>query len=221
MGSTRLGIPEHTARYLKERMNLTVFVEGGTYRGATSRSMSNVYESVYTIEKSEIMYEIAKECLKGLDNVQLLKGDTRDHLDSILSVNDNILFWLDAHWSGDQTYGEKDECPLIEELQTIFSHDKDYVILVDDARLFLKPPPKPHNMHAWPSIVDIARATPDNFDILAHEDVLYFFPSTISDDFKGYIQEIETRLDQTNDKDSILRSIFNKLRDIVKGGSRS
>ena len=73
-------------------------------------------------KKSDIMFEIAKENLKDTNNITLLKGDTREHLDSIIANNENILFWLDAHWSGGDTYGEEDECPLIDELRIIFKY---------------------------------------------------------------------------------------------------
>ncbi len=78
----------------------------------------------------------------------------------ILNQNDNILFGLYAHWSGGETYGEDDECPLLDELEIIFGYDKNYAILIDDARLFLAPPPHPHNIQAWPSLTDILRILP-------------------------------------------------------------
>ncbi|GLI54160.1 hypothetical protein [Thermodesulfovibrio yellowstonii] len=127
MGLINFGVPEKETEFLKENLGFDVFVESGTYKGETAKRMSKFFKKVYTIEKSDVMYDIAKENLKGILNVTMLKGDSREHLAEILNNNDNILFWLDAHWSGGETYGEEDECPLIEELNIIFRYPKNYV----------------------------------------------------------------------------------------------
>ena len=161
MGIVNLGIPKKETEYIKNSMKLDVFVEGGTYVGSTARSMSERFRKVYTIEKSDAMFSIAKENLKDISNITMLKGDTREHLQDILNNNDNILFWLDAHWSGGDTYGKEDECPLIKELEIIFNYpDKNQVILIDDARLFLAPPPRPHSFKNWQSVKDIFNILP-------------------------------------------------------------
>ena len=104
----------------------------------------------------------------------MLKGDTRDHLKQILTENDDILFWLDAHWSGGETYGEEDECPLLEELGLIFKcTEKKFIVLIDDARLFLAPPPLPHDFSKWPTIQDIIHLVPNNFELTILNDVIY------------------------------------------------
>ena len=192
MGLINFGVPEKETEYLKESLNLDVFVEGGTYKGGTAKSMSEKFKKVYTIEKSDAMFDIAKENLKDIENITMLKGDTREHLHSIMENNDNILFWLDAHWSGGDTYGEEDECPLIEELEVIFKYNKNYVILIDDARLFLAPPPYPHKLENWPSLTDIINIMPDNWELVEFEDVIYLFNNQQSSSFKLFIQEIVT-----------------------------
>jgi hypothetical protein len=192
MGLINFGVPEKETEYLKKSLNLDVFVEGGTYEGGTAKSMSSKFEKVYTIEKSETMFDIAKNNLKGISNITILKGDTRKHLKGILKENNNILFWLDAHWSGGKTYGEEDECPLIEELEIIFQSTRNYIILVDDARLFLAPPPSPHNYKKWPSLNEILETLPKNWELIVFEDVIYLFPKKIADGFKTFMQELTT-----------------------------
>lgn len=61
---------------------------------------------------------------------------------------------MDGHWSGGETAGEHDECPLLDELVCLSSRTED-IILIDDARLFLCAPPLPHNPSQWPTICDI------------------------------------------------------------------
>jgi len=220
MGLINFGVPESKINFLIKKLGLNVFVEGGTYKGGTAKAMSTKFEKVYTIEKSLDMFDIAKENLISLSNVLMLKGDTREHLQSILENNDDILFWLDAHWSGGKTYGEEDECPLIEELEIIFSYNKNYIVLIDDARLFLAPPPKPHNFLNWPSLTDIIKLMPDNWDLIEFEDVIYLFPKSINIDFREYLQQGITEKWKKSNKEaagSILSGLKISIRGLLNG----
>ena len=168
-------------------MLLKTLVEGGTYYGGTAFEQSRLFEIIYTIEKSDIIFEKAKEKIQKIRNIIQLKGDTREHLPKILSKIDNILFWLDAHWSGGNTYGQKDECPILEELEIIFSSPiKNFAILIDDARLFLAPPPLPHNLKSWPTVQQLVKVIPNEFDIIINNDVIFIVPKKIN--FPKYIQ---------------------------------
>jgi len=191
MGIVNFGIPEQEAKWLREKMALKTVVEGGTHHGGTAQSLSKEFEMVYTIEKSDVMFEIAKDRLGSLPNIRQLHGDTREHLPKIVSETDNILFWLDAHWSGGETYGEHDECPLLEELEIIFhSSMNNFAILIDDARLFLAPPPLPHQLENWPTIKKIASQTPEHYDIVVHDDVIFIAPKSV--EMPVFIQRITT-----------------------------
>jgi hypothetical protein len=200
MGVVNFGIPIEEANYLREIMSLGIAVEGGTYRGGTAKELSKLFDKVYTIEKSEQMFSEAEKNLNGISNIKLLKGDTRTNLPSILNSEDGILFWLDAHWSGGKTYGEQDECPLIEELKLIFNSKKKCAILIDDARLFMAPPPTPHDESAWPSIADIAAVLPSDWDLIIWNDVIYITVSEIR--FRRHMQTRTTseRLNFSNSK---------------------
>jgi len=206
MGLVNFGVPTKETEYLKHIMNLDVFVEGGTYKGGTAKEMSEKFRKVFTIEKSETMFDIATKKLNKVSNITMLKGDTREHLHNILQNNDNILFWLDAHWSGGDTYGEEDECPLTEELEIIFKYNKNYVILIDDARLFLAPPPLPHKIENWQTLSDIVNVMPKNWDLIEYEDVIYLFPLSISNGFKNIMQDIITKKHNKNNN-----LFFNKI----------
>lgn len=210
MGLINFGVPEKETEFLKKNLGLDVFVEGGTYRGGTAKKMSEFFKKVYTIEKSDVMYDIAKENLKDISNVTMLKGDTREHLTQILDSNDNIIFWLDAHWSGGDTYGEEDECPLVEELDIIFKYPKNYVILIDDARLFLAPPPHPHKFQNWQSLADIAKSLPDSWEMVEYEDVIYLYPKKIEAAFKTFLQDEITKKTKKQDI-TFIRRLLKKI----------
>jgi len=60
MGIVNFGIPEQETHWLSKSMKLTTVVEGGTYLGGTALSLSKEFQTVYTIEKSDVMFEKAR-----------------------------------------------------------------------------------------------------------------------------------------------------------------
>ena len=84
-------------------------------------------------------------------------GCSRKVLPNILSkLNETpVTFWLDAHCSFGHTAGIDDQCPLLDELNIILKRNQDDIILIDDARLFMKVPPPPHNIDQWPTLTEI------------------------------------------------------------------
>jgi len=88
---------------------------------------------------------------------------------------------------------------LIEELNIIFGYSKNYVILVDDARLFLAPPPYPHKFQKWPSITDIMRTLPNDWEMVIYEDVIYLYSVKINNKFKSFLEkEITNKVNKQN-----------------------
>ncbi len=211
MGVNQFGIPKEEVRFLKSLYNLDVFVEGGTYKGGTAKEMSRLFDHVITIENSKEMYEQAKINLAQYDNITLIKGDTRTALPEIIKEHSQILYWLDSHWSGGETYGKEDECPLIEELDLIFNQGGSPVILIDDARLFLSPPPKPHDLNQWPTLLDIMDFLPKGWDVLENEDVLYVLDKDKSRNFREFLQQQITKRYELQSSRSLLKKIVQKL----------
>lgn len=213
MKNKTLGIlPLPEVIFLKENMNLSIFVEGGTYLCATALKAEKYFDKVFTIEKSTHLFELAKKKLANKKNIRPLNGDTRDHLENIAKQNDNILYWLDAHWSGGETYGEMDECPLIEELNIIFKYEKKCVILIDDARLFLAPPPNPHELKNWPTIKEIVNVMPEDWELISYEDVIYLLPKEVQLNFRKHLQiDVSAKWLKFNKKKSIFTRVLNKI----------
>ncbi|KAA1260985.1 hypothetical protein LF1_35270 [Rubripirellula obstinata] len=213
MGTVQFGAPKESILYLRDAMGLTTLVEGGTYQGGTAKWAAGCFDQVFTIENSPEMYRIAEQNLSGISNITMLQGDSRQHLPTIVSKNDNMIYWLDAHWSGGVTYGQDDECPLLEELEIVFASERNHVVLIDDARLFLAPPPSPHRRENWPTLLEITRALPDGWDCLCHDDVLAITPNSIQAEYRDFMQRqiTESAKEQKVAKPNMLRRLRDKV----------
>ena len=156
MGIITSGIPGEITLELAALTGTRVFIETGTYQGKTAKWASKYFESVYTIERAENLYEQYSPELSLLAGVRPVLGDSRVVLPRIIEevAQRKAVVWLDGHWSGGDTAGTGDECPLLDELACLAGRDQD-IILIDDARLFLCAPPRPHAPSQWPTISDL------------------------------------------------------------------
>jgi hypothetical protein len=180
MGLITHGIPERITTELSQLNQSTAFVETGTYLGGTTRWAATQFEQVLTIERAEQLYRQHSPGLAAIPNVTTHLGDSRTILPSIVAdLKDcRATFWLDGHYSGGETAGEHDECPLLDELAALNTRNTD-IILIDDARLFLSAPPQPHQPSAWPTIADIIRQLPEtgaNQFVQVIDDVIFIVP---------------------------------------------
>lgn len=180
---------------LQKAFALRTFVETGTFLGDSAAWASQRFERVYTIERAESLWQQAEQRLANLGNVTCLAGDSRQALHSIVTTGDSpTLFWLDAHWSGEQTYGESDECPLLGELEVILSSQLESFLLIDDARLFLAPPPLPHNAEGWPAIDQVVGVLANHgYYVVILEDVIVAVPQLARAWLVRYSQALNTR----------------------------
>jgi hypothetical protein len=168
MGTVPIGL----ARDLKRQLTLRHGVETGTYTGRGALLLSEVFASVTTIERSE---DLARETAAALlrEPIRVVQGDSRKVL---RPSREPTFYFLDGHWSGGRTAGEGDECPVLDELDAIAGGSPDDCIVIDDARLFVQPPPPPHDPGQWPSIAEVesclARHWPGHVVVVAHDQIV-------------------------------------------------
>ncbi len=179
MGIVTAGLPTEIALSLAGLAGATAFVETGTSLGGTTRWAAGCFEVVFTIEKAEGLYQRHHETLRALGNVEPLFGDSRDLLPGVLTRLDGrkAVFWLDGHWSGGDTAGVDDECPLLGELEALRAREGD-IVMIDDARLFLCAPPRPHDPGQWPTISEVLAALgtePESY-VQIVDDVIFSVP---------------------------------------------
>jgi len=127
------------AKYAKQ-YGLSTLIETGTYEGDMIEAMRDCFRTIYSIEIFEPLYWKAVEKFCRYEHIHLYYGDSENLLSEILEkVDEPVLFWLDAHYSGKGTGKGNIGSPIIKELKCIFNHPvRNHIILIDDSRLFGK-----------------------------------------------------------------------------------
>jgi hypothetical protein len=150
---------------LRDELNLLDAVETGTYKGGTSALLARHFRRATSIELSPELHRAAVEGLASLQNLTLLLGNSPELLSSLERPTAGRLFWLDAHWSGLDTAGRENPCPVLDEVEAIGAGHPDDCLLIDDARLFNSPD--------WPRLIDvmnrIREIRPDHHVTVVHD----------------------------------------------------
>ena len=197
MGLVRMGPPSELILQLRSEYDLKEFIETGTYYGNTAVWAASHFDNVTTIEYSRKIFEKAVARHSSIQNINFIFGDSRSALKTIVpKLTRPVIFWLDSHWSGGETYGKNDECPLIGEIQAIHMSKYAHFVFIDDARLFMSPPPRPHRIDQWPSIdevIEVFKSGNHKYYIVVAEDVIIAVPEYAKDSVASYYQEINTK----------------------------
>lgn len=154
MGAIRVGPPEHVVFALRDALGARAFIETGTNNGNTAAWAAEHFEHVYTSEAATVLATAAQERFKGNAKVRVFSTTSAHMLRTLYGGVENpgpAVLWLDAHWCGEGTSRVGGECPLTDELKALPQNGR-YAVIIDDARLFLRPPPPPHDPDEWPHI---------------------------------------------------------------------
>lgn len=192
MGAIRFGVPQHLVLWLRDKLKADTFVETGTNKAETAVWAADHFRTVLTIEGQESLHAAALANHGHREKIQFLHGASQEVLGPVLDgLAKPAVLWLDAHWCGDGTFGSKAECPLMDEIQWVNQSHHDHAILIDDARLFLAPPPAPHRAEDWPGMLEVTAAlsTPGRPRYAAvFEDVIVAVPASAKKDFIDYLR---------------------------------
>jgi FkbM family methyltransferase len=192
VGAVTFSLDLRLVEALKKALPLEVFVETGTFEGETLASVQGLFRQCYSVELSAARAEQARARFGPESRVHIEQGSSPDFLKKLAPkvAGESVLFWLDAHWcAAAGTAGEASQCPLLEELGAIGSLNKQSLILIDDARLFLAPPPAPHEISQWPrlhQVLDALRSLSPVHSVIVVNDVIAFFPKTITEAFEAF-----------------------------------
>jgi hypothetical protein len=125
--------------YYKPLQPFECFVETGTHIGSTIFALQPYFKQIISIEIAEHFYNHCKHTVnsRNFTNINLLLGDSSILIEKITTtIPCNIIFFLDGHYSSENTGRGKKDCPLIEELELISKRNNDDIIIIDDYRLF-------------------------------------------------------------------------------------
>ena len=116
------------------------FIETGSYygQGIQMALNSGLFDQVYSIELAPHFYEHCKRQFAHRPNVKLFLGNSADVLPQILAeIDQSATFWLDGHYSSDNTAKGITNNPILDELESIRQHSiKTHTLMIDDLRLF-------------------------------------------------------------------------------------
>lgn len=124
-----------TEKYPAFKFN--IFIETGTWHGETIFEVEKYFDKLYTIEIKKELCEEARDRYAG-NKITFINGDSSYEIPKLAkTLEENVIFFLDGHWSKmDTGMGEK-EIPLMEEMQGINKYFKHAaIIIIDDLRLF-------------------------------------------------------------------------------------
>ncbi|MBM3712653.1 MAG: hypothetical protein FJW56_04350, partial [Actinobacteria bacterium] len=167
-------------------------METGTFHGDTVEKVRELFEEIHSVELSREYFSECKQRFKDNKNVLLYLDSSENFLKELRPKvkDESVMYWLDAHWCvADKTAGEKSQCPLLEEINSIKSLNEKSVIAIDDARLFTSPPPSPHEISHWPdfeSVTNSLHKLSDKHSIIIFNDIILFFPNSIKDEINEY-----------------------------------
>ncbi len=185
MGAISFSLDERLLNLLTGALPLQIFVETGTFKGETLRLACRRFKECYSVELSPELYEAAAKQFSSQAGVHLYQGPSPEYLrarrDHFASVP--TLFWLDAHWCvAEQTAGGDSQTPLLAELEAINTLHPQSVLLIDDARLYLCPPPAPHRAGDWPDFHAVVQALlplSPRHRLMVFDDVILFYPDSL------------------------------------------
>jgi hypothetical protein len=189
MGAVSFSLDIRLVEQLKKVLPLDVFVETGTFKGDTIQSVLPFFRKLVTVELSPQLWKDAAARFAGESRVEVLLGSSPEFL-SAVDHDASVLFWLDAHWCiAENTSGEHSQCPLLDEIRAIGRLAEHSVLLIDDARLFLAPPPEPHDVAQWPTFEQIDRALRElssRHELMIVNDIIAFFPASVRESVIAY-----------------------------------
>jgi hypothetical protein len=120
-------------------ISFDTFIETGTHYGSTIFSLYPFFKELHTIELSENFYNICKQRSidQNIKNIVFHLGSSDILIRNLCeNIKKPLIFFLDSHWSKDNTAKGDVEVPLLNELESIKKRNENDILIIDDLRLF-------------------------------------------------------------------------------------
>jgi hypothetical protein len=192
VGAFNFSVDVDLVARLRQVLPLSVFVETGTFEGEAIARMLPFFDELHTIELAPNYHAAAVERFRDQPKVTVHFGDSRHVLATLRPTLEHraVVYWLDAHWcAAAGTAGATSQCPLLDELDAIAPLNDESAVLIDDARLFLAPPPAPHDVGEWPrfqAVFEKLLGLGANHETMVVNDVIVFYPRPCRSAISGY-----------------------------------
>ncbi|MEQ9008595.1 MAG: hypothetical protein RLP12_11970, partial [Ekhidna sp.] len=122
MGAISFSLDPKLAKFLKHELDISVFIETGTFAGDTIAELEPSFDQLVSIEIDDDLYAKAVSRFADSRKVEILQGDSAQKLLEIQSqiTDRSVMYWLDAHWCEGGGEGQSEsQCPLLEEIRSI------------------------------------------------------------------------------------------------------
>ena len=173
---------------------VSTFVETGTFHGGgVSTAVRNGFEKVISIEVVKEFYE---ECTEKFSDkidegvVELVYGDSAVKFPIVCeNIESPCVFWLDAHYQGEEAEFDANNCPLNPEISAIINRaNENDVVLIDDLRLLQDPKAwRGHDVVIDTVIGSLMRAFPNSVGVFLDgytpRDIFAVFPTKLAHEF--------------------------------------
>lgn len=122
----------------QEESGYNILIETGTYLGDMVEAQKTRFKKIVSIELAIELFKKAQKRFKNDKNVLIVQGDSGKELGEVLkTIYEPAIFWLDGHYSEGFTAKGFKECPIFEELDSIFNAASfNHILLIDDAKDF-------------------------------------------------------------------------------------
>lgn len=226
MGAVNFSLSPDLVQALSNGFQLDVLVETGTFEGDTVASLQAFFREIYSVELAPYYFEKARARFADQTHISIALGHSAAYLKQLVPTlaTRSVLYYLDAHWCvASNTAGDKSQCPLLQEIGAIARFGETSVIVIDDARLFLAPPPAPHDISQWPSfdeIVTALRRLSARHELMVVNDVIVFFPPAARDSIHSYARKHGVdwlRAFQSNLENTALRGSLEEKESVIQG----
>ena len=125
-----------TIKSLRDKFNIKIFVETGTFKGINARLHAKNFQEVLTCELLKENFLSAKEKLKNYQNIKIFNLSSPEFLSSFVKKykeenrNDLIIVYLDAHFY-DLSLSPEKRFVVLDELKALKDFDKCIIIIHD------------------------------------------------------------------------------------------
>ena len=147
-------------------------METGTNIGESTVMVSNLFESVLSVEADPTLAKCARALVgyMGIHNTEIHEGHSVEFVKRLEPrVGSQCVFFLDAHYSRGITTRMYGNCPLQEELNVIVSRFPKAVIVADDVRTM-------NGRRGFPSLLSLLSSIPPSMNVCIAHDQLIITP---------------------------------------------